>query len=91
MASIEADKRREAMIVDDSVRRRWWLLTEAIKQAPLREALEIACAAEAFLAGEAAGPALHQQPAPSSREAERSSENETSGASASPDMPQYLH
>ena len=30
---------------------RWWLLLEALKSAPLREALEIARKAEAFLLG----------------------------------------
>jgi hypothetical protein len=33
------------------ISRRWWLLLEALKSAPLQEALEIAREAEAFLSG----------------------------------------
>jgi hypothetical protein len=42
---------------DDPRRRRWWLLTKALEIAPLRDALEIACAADVFLTGGTGAPA----------------------------------
>lgn len=91
MANMDADELREAIVADDAARRRWWLLTEAAKDASLREALEIARAAEAFLAGDATLPASHNRPVFFDEEAEGSSETETSGASESADTPGYLH
>ena len=49
MANVYARKYRNALANDTGARRRWRLLTEALKYVPLREALEIARAEEAFL------------------------------------------
>ena len=71
----------------DATRRRWWLLTEALKYSPLREALEIARKAEVFLLSEEVVEAALSRP-------ERTNEGEaTSDATASQheSAVRYLH
>jgi hypothetical protein len=67
------------------VNRRWWLLLEALKSAPLREALAIAREAEAFLVG--SNEAGMSQPTRMS-EAQRTSD---AIASAQNPAARYLH
>ena len=84
MAGIEGRRCREIPPFDDP-RRRWWLLTEALKCAPLREALEIARAAEVFLTVGSDECALEQQSTSSGDGGRWPSEDEASGGFAPSD------
>lgn len=43
-------RKHNIVIFESPARRRWWLLTKALEHAPLHRALDLARAAEVFLA-----------------------------------------